>query len=123
MPYFLLKTNMAARTWAALLAHPEDRLAKSREGARDFGGAHLGYWYSTGHHDGYGLLEAPDAETLATLQSTLFASGGFESFQPVPLLTIDQMRDAVARAEGWPSLRGYRTPGAVGADDAKESRP
>ncbi len=114
MPYFLLKTNMAAHTWAAFLAQPEDRLVKSREGARDFGGRHLGYWYSTGAHDGYGLLEAPDSETAGTLQSTLFASGGFRSFQPVPLLTVDQMRDAVARAETWPSFRGYRTPGATG---------
>lgn len=114
MTYYLLKTNMSASTWDALLANPEDRLVKSREGARDFGGRHLGYWYSSGHHDGYGLLEAPDAETVAALHSTLFSSGGFRSFQAVPLLTIDQMRDAVARADLWPSLRAYRTPGAEG---------
>lgn len=113
MPHFLLKTNLTGETWARLAANPVDRLQAARAGAADFGGEHLGYWYATGRYDTYSLLRAPDEITAAALKATLFSSGGFNDFQPVTLLTVDEMKAAIAKAEQWPSFRDYRPPGAA----------
>jgi len=115
MPHFLLKSRMTAQTWKNLLANPEDRLQKSRQGAAEFGGQHLGYWYSAGRYDVYSLLSAPDVITAGALQSKLFSSGGFDAFEPVTLLTVEEMREAIGRAENWPSFKGYKAPGKGGA--------
>ena len=109
--HFLLKTRMTPETWARLLANPEDRLKKAKEGAADFGGEQLGYWYSAGRYDVYSLLAAPDVVTAGALHSRLFSSGGFIDFEPVTLLTVEEMKEAVTRAEKWPSFNTYRTPG------------
>lgn len=111
MPHVLLKTRMSAATWAKLLAQPEDRFANAKEGAKDFGGEHLGYWYAAGRYDVYSLLEAPDLLTAGALRARLFGSEGFTDFEPVALLTVDEMREAAARARSWPSFRDYVAPG------------
>jgi len=113
MPHFLLKTRMTAETWRRLLANPEDRLQKAKEGAADFKGEQVGYWYSAGRYDVYSLLAAPDAETAGALRSQLFSSGGFVDFEPVTLLTVDEMKQAVAMAGGWPSFNSYKAPGGT----------
>lgn len=102
---------MKGATWARLISNPEDRLEKSKQGAREFGGEHLGYWYSSGRYDIYSLLWAPDVITAGTLQANLFSSGGFEDFDQTVLLTVEEMREAIARGKGWPSFQQYKAPG------------
>lgn len=118
MPHFLLKSRMTGATWARLIANPEDRLEKSKQGAREFNGEHIGYWYSCGRYDIYSLLQAPDVITAGTLQANLFSSGGFTDFDTTALLTVDEMREAISRGTRWPSLASYKTPGSQTCSEA-----
>ena len=111
MPHFLLRTRLSAESWARMARNPEDRLEKAKAGAADFGGEQIGYWYSTGRYDCYSLLRAPDVETAGSLRAILFASGGFVDFHQTTLLTVEEMKDAVAQAEKWPSFAAYNPPG------------
>ncbi len=116
MPHFLLKSRMTGATWARLIAHPEDRFEKSRQGAREFNGEHLGYWYSSGTYDIYSLLRAPDVLTAGTLQANLFGSGAFTDFDQTTLLSVDEMREAIAQGTRWPSFATYKAPGGASDD-------
>jgi len=112
---------MTGTTWARLIANPEDRFEKSRQGAREFNGEHIGYWYSSGRYDIYSLLFAPDVTTAGTLQACLFSSGGFSDFDQTTLLTVDEMREAIARGKTWPSFSGYSTPGGANVTEKDRS--
>ena len=112
MKYFLLRTRLTPETWARLLHAPEDRRVAAREGAKDYGGELVGYWYSTGRYDCYSLVGAPDQTAAAALHAALFSSGAFVDFHPTLLTTVEEMRDAMKKADEWPTLRNYRPPGA-----------
>jgi uncharacterized protein with GYD domain len=112
MPHFLLRTRLAPETWARLARAPEDRRAAASEGAKDYGGEQVGYWYSTGRYDCYSLIRAPDQTAAAALHAALFASGAFTAFSPTLLMTVEEMKEAMKKTEEWPSLRNYRAPGA-----------
>lgn len=112
MKYFLLRTRLAPETWARLMKSPEDRREAARAGARDYGGELVGYWYSTGRYDCYSLVGVPDDQTAAALKGALFGSGAFLAFEPTLLMTVEEMRAAMAKADAWPTFRNYRPPGA-----------
>jgi uncharacterized protein with GYD domain len=114
MKYFLLRTRLTPETWARLLRSPEDRRIAAREGAEDYGGELVGYWYSTGRYDCYSLIASPDETAPAALHAALYSSGAFLEFNPTALMTVEQMREAVKKADEWPTLRNYRAPGRIG---------
>jgi len=109
--YFLLRTRLTPETWARLLQSPEDRRVAARAGAEDYGGELVGYWYSTGRYDCYSLVGTPDQTAAAALHAALFSSGAFVDFNPSLLMTVEEMREAVKKADEWPTLRHYRAPG------------
>jgi uncharacterized protein with GYD domain len=85
-------------TWAGLMKSPENReeaVARILEGA----GCKLhGLWYAFGESDGFALLEAPNEETAAGIAIAIASSGAFRSFTTTPVLTQEQLSQALSVA-------------------------
>jgi uncharacterized protein with GYD domain len=71
------------------------------------GGKLHGYWYAFGDHDGYVLGEAPDNTAMASALVTVAGSGAFGALSTTVLVTVEEMLDAVGRAQRI----AYRPPG------------
>lgn len=111
MPYHLFLARYDQATWERMATNPEDRMGASRDGARDYRGRMLGYWYSGGRYDVYSLLEAPDLITASALHGALFSSGAFLEFNHAVLLSVAEMKEAMRKTEEWPTLKNYHPPG------------
>ena len=107
MPTYLIQAVLTPETWAKLIENPEDRRGPSEEGARLYGGKILGYWYAFGEYDVYGVFEAPDGITAAMMQATISAGGGYSRVKITQLVTVDEMLEALKRAQTFP----YTPPG------------
>jgi hypothetical protein len=94
------------------MARPENRAAASREGEHLHDGRSVGYWYALDPGHIFSIIEAKDAVAAAGLLSAMFGSGAFDRVRTVPLLTPEQMLEALERARDMP----YAPPGGPPAD-------
>jgi uncharacterized protein with GYD domain len=112
MPLYLFRFGYTAEAWNALIANPQDRrdmLAARLFGT--FGGQLRGFWYCFGDCDGYALAELPDNVSAAAVSAAVVGSGSFREFQTTPLMTVDEMVEAMTRASDF----GYVPPGGEAA--------
>jgi uncharacterized protein with GYD domain len=105
---FLIRAKQTPETWRRLVDNPEDRRKASTEGQGVYAGKFHGYWYAFGDYDIYALIEAPDNIAATTLLVKLAGSGAFSDVSTVPLLTVDEMLEALRRAK----TVDYTPPGA-----------
>jgi uncharacterized protein with GYD domain len=107
VPLYLTKFSMTPEAWAKLIKEPEDRREAVGRLLEAAGGKLHGYWYAFGDHDGFVLGEAPDNAAMASALVTVAGSGAFSSLSTTVLVTVEEMLDAVGRAQRI----AYRPPG------------
>jgi uncharacterized protein with GYD domain len=107
MALHLIRFGYTPESWAALLHSPQDR--RDMLAARIFGlGGRLeGFWYSNGEHDGYALADFPDEVAAAAALVAIKATGSFRHLEATPLLTVEEMLEALQRANDF----AYTSPG------------
>ena len=108
MPLYLTKFGYTPETWARLITKPEDRHRATERHIGAVGGTLHGFWYAFGEHDGYIVWDAPDNVSMAAVLLAIVSSGAPSSIETTVLLTVDEMIDALAKAEDVK----YQAPGA-----------
>jgi uncharacterized protein with GYD domain len=106
MASYLFRFGYTPESWAALTQHPEDRRDMLASRIFGMGGQLHGFWYSVGDHDGYALVELPDAMTAASIRAAILATGSLTHLDATPLLSVEEMVDALEHARNF----AYRTP-------------
>jgi len=96
MPLYLTRTKYTPETWAKMVANPEDRRTAVEALAESVGGRLIELWYAFGANDSYTLIEAPGPIELAGALTQVAASGAFARVETTPLLTVDEMLEALA---------------------------
>jgi uncharacterized protein with GYD domain len=112
MPLYLVQAKYSAETFKRLIINPEDRriVSKEKEGVHD--GKFHGMWYGFGEFDVYAIIEASSNVAAAAFLARQRSSGAFTDVRTVPLMTVDEMLEALKKAadiEYWP-------PGGRGLD-------
>jgi uncharacterized protein with GYD domain len=95
--------------WSRLIKKPEDRRDVARAVVEKLGGRLQGFWYGFGEHDGFVLIDAPDNVAAAAFSVGIAAGGSLRSAETTPLLTVEEMVEALEKAQGLP----YRSPGTT----------
>lgn len=108
MALYLTRFSYSPETWARLAKNPEDRSEAARKYIESVGGKLHGFWYAFGEYDGYNIWEAPDTVSMAAVAIAISGGGALSKFETTPLLTVDEMLDALRRVGSVE----YRQPGA-----------
>ena len=122
MPLYLTRTTYTPESWAKMVAQPEDRRQAIGALAESVGGRCVELWYAFGEHDAYALIEAPGAVEMAGALAQVGASGAFSRLETTPLLTVDEMLEALKTARDvnfaapGGERRARRGPGGVKPD-------
>jgi uncharacterized protein with GYD domain len=98
MPLYLTRTTYTPDSWAKMVANPEDRREAIGALAESIGGRIVDLWYAFGEHDAYALIEAPGPVEMAGALAQVGASGAFSRLETTPLLTVDEMLEALQMA-------------------------
>jgi len=101
MAPYLFRFGYTAESWAALTEHPEDRRDMLASRIFAMGGQLNGFWYSLGAHDGYAIVELPDNITAASIRAAITATGSLTHLEATPLLTAEDMVEALERARDF----------------------
>ncbi|HET9295133.1 MAG TPA: GYD domain-containing protein [Gemmatimonadales bacterium] len=107
MSLYLMRFSYTPEAWSRLIKQPEDRRDVARAVVEKLGGRLHGFWYGFGEHDGFVLIEAPDNAAAAAFSVGIAARGSLRSAETTPLLTVEEMIEALEKAQGLP----YRSPG------------
>lgn len=107
MSLYLMRFSYTPEAWSRLIKQPEDRRDVARAVVEKLGGRLHGFWYGFGEHDGFVLIEAPDNTAAAAFSVGIAARGSLRSAETTPLLTVEEMIEALEKAQGLP----YRSPG------------
>ena len=108
MPSYLMRFSYTPEAWSRLIKKPEDRRDVARAVVEKLGGKLHGFWYGFGEQDGFVLIEAPDNTAAAAFAVGISAGGSLRSAATTPLLTVEEMIEALEKARDLP----YRSPGA-----------
>jgi uncharacterized protein with GYD domain len=108
MAMYLTRFSYTPDTWARLIQKPEDRRHAARDYIESVGGKLHGFWYAFGERDGVTLWEAPDNVSMAAVSLAIGAGGALSSIETTPLLEVEELIEALKKAQ---SVR-YRPPGA-----------
>jgi len=108
MALHLVRFSYTPEAWSALVANPHDRRELLSARLFGIGGRLDGFWYSTGAQDGYVLVDFPDRVAVATVLVAIKSTGSFSSLEAIPLLTMDEMIDALQQANEF----AYASPSA-----------
>jgi uncharacterized protein with GYD domain len=112
MPHFLMQFSYAPGAIKGLVRRPDvDHAGQAAAMVESVGASLRGYWYAFGGADGVVLLEAPDNSTAAAVAIAIGGTGEVTHFETTVLLTMDEARAAVRRAEAATHL----PPGATEA--------
>ncbi len=87
MAYFMMQGAFTDKTWAALVARPQNREELFGAVIKDVGGKIHGYWFSFGDYDTVVIFEAPDNISAAALSISATAEGAFKALKTTPLMT------------------------------------
>ena len=109
MPLYMVRFGYEPETWANLIRSPENRTETVGKLLENAGCSLKGLWYAFGQHDGFALIEAPDEVTGAGISLAITASGAFRSYETSPLLTHDELLEALEKAKDI----AYTAPGAA----------
>ena len=110
MALYLFRFGYTPEAWAALIEKPEDRRnALATQLFATFGGRLEGLWYAFGEHDGYALVDLPDAVSAAAASAAVAATGSFRKLEATVLITVDEMVAALERAREF----HYQKPGTA----------
>jgi uncharacterized protein with GYD domain len=102
MALYLSRFGYTPEAWAGLIKDPQDREEAVRPAFEAAGCKLKSIWYAFGEADGYALFEGPDTVSAASIAVAVAASGAFRSFETTALITVDEMVQALGKANEIP---------------------
>ena len=105
MALFLTHFSYTPESWAGLMHEPRDRREDLKPFFEAAGLRLIEMYFTFGEKDGFVLSEG-DNVAAAAVSIAAAAAGGISDIQTTVLMTVDEMIEALRRAEGLP----YRTP-------------
>jgi uncharacterized protein with GYD domain len=93
MAHYLFQGGYAPEAWAGLMENPEDRTA-----LESIGGHLEALYYTFGADDFVGLADVPDHIQAAAVSIAVASTGRYRNFRLTPLLTAQDMVQAVQGA-------------------------
>ena len=109
MSLYLARFGYTPEAWAALIDEPQNREDAVRPVFEKAGCVLHGLWYAFGEEDGFVLYDAPSPSAAAAIAVAVASSNAFRSFQTTPLMSVDEMIEALRMAGSL----GYRAPTAA----------
>jgi len=109
MPHYLTMVSYASEGWAAVVAHPQDRLDVIKSSIEKLGGKVVTGWFAFGEYDVISILEMPDNIAAAAIAIAFAAGGACKNVRTVPLLSREEAMQALRKAGEC----GYRPPKAA----------
>lgn len=105
MPKYLFKVSYSVEGAGGVLKDGGSGRADAiRKALESLGGTYESFHFALGEDDGYLIADLPDAEAVTALSIAVAAAGGAR-VKSVPLLTVQQVDEAVKRSFQ------YRPPG------------
>jgi uncharacterized protein with GYD domain len=98
MALYMITFGYKPEVWAGLVKNPENREKAVGRVLEEAGCTLRGLWYAFGEADGFVLFEAPENTTAAGISLAITSSGAFRKFETTPLMTQDEMLDALHAA-------------------------
>ncbi|MFY9727122.1 MAG: GYD domain-containing protein [Bryobacteraceae bacterium] len=98
MANYLFQISYSAEAWAALIKHPQDRVAAVSKVVEKLGGKVGSFWMAFGDYDLIGVLEMPDNISAAAFAVSVAAGGACKNVKTTPLLSIADGLEAMKRA-------------------------
>ena len=107
MSHYLILGSYSNEGWAAQIKSPQTRIEAIRPVVERLGGSIESGYLAFGEYDLVILVQMPDNISMAALSLAASAGGALSTLKTVPLLTIDEGLEALAKAGDV----GYRPPG------------
>ncbi len=107
MAHYLLLGSYTNEGWAAQIKSPQNRIEAIRPVVERLGGSIEAGYLAFGEYDLVILVQMPNNISMAALSLAASAGGALSALKTVPLLTIDEGLEALAKAG---SLE-YKPPG------------
>jgi uncharacterized protein with GYD domain len=104
----MIQAAYTSQSWKTQIETEQDARARIKGLAESLGGRFIEAYYSFGDHDLVILVDFPDNLTVAAVSLTASAGGALSSIKTTPLLTIEEGKQALARAAKAAS--GYKAP-------------
>ena len=98
MAHYLFQGGYAPEAWAGLIENPEDRTAVVRAALESIGGTLEALYFAFGADDFVGLAEVPDKIQAAAVSIAVASTGRYRNFRLTPLLTAQEMVQAMQGA-------------------------
>lgn len=103
--FFKFTADVVAR----MIEHPSDRTAAVRRAVEQVGGTLESYYWMFGPHDGFVIVEVPDALSAAGVSLAVGSTDAFSHLETHELIPADQVDAVLAKAK---SVRAaYQPPG------------
>jgi uncharacterized protein with GYD domain len=107
MALYLIRLKQSPAAFQHMIEHPEDRRPAFAKTLEASGGELHGAWYAFGEYDVVALVEMPDNVAMASVISSMAASGAWSGGETTVLLSIEEMLDAFKKAQAV----DYQPPG------------
>ncbi|HLW85491.1 MAG TPA: GYD domain-containing protein [Candidatus Sulfotelmatobacter sp.] len=98
MPHYLHQVAYSREGWAALLAHPQNRIEAVRPAIEKLGGKIEAAWFSFGDYDVVVIAELPDNVSAAAIAMAFAGGGACKSVQTTPLISPEEALLALEKA-------------------------
>jgi uncharacterized protein with GYD domain len=105
MALFLTHFSYTPESWAALMSEPRDRREDLRPMFEAAGARLIDLYYTFGEKSGFVLSEGPNV-AAAAISIAVTASGAVTDVETTVMLTVEEMLEALAKAQELP----YRAP-------------
>lgn len=100
MPAYMYQASYSAKSWAAQINNPQNRVeAVGRKACEAAGGKLIGGWLCFGDYDLMIVADLPDDESMAALSLAVGSGGAIKSSKTTVLLSGDQGVTALKKAK------------------------
>lgn len=96
---YMCSFGYTPEAWARLIEHPENREELVGRMLDEVGLKLKNLWYAFGERDGFVLIEAPDATSMAGAAVKIASSGAFRTFETTQLMTQAEALEALRFAQ------------------------
>jgi len=106
MANYLLQVAYTPEAWAAMIAHPHDRMEAVRPAIEKLGGKITQGWFAFGDYDLVAIVDMPGNVEAAAFSLAAAAGGACKSVKTTPLMTTAEGIEALKKA----ATSGYKAP-------------
>lgn len=99
MAWFMIQGSYTPEAWATQIKNPSDRIGAVAKMMEPVGITFDHYWYSFGEYDFVILAQGPGNVEVAAGVLAAASGGAIKSIKTTPLLTNDEMVQALGKAE------------------------